>query len=291
PGNLIMDYFWGTELYPRILGWDVKQFTNCRFGMMWWQVALLIYMYKQHALYGYVSSSMLVSVLLQSVYIGKFFLWETGYFCSMDIQHDRAGYYICWGCMVWVPSMYSMHTFYMVQHPVLLSLPVAGGIFAAGKGVTRWGWMHRLLVYIQIYMYALVCVHIHICMSPIISVTVPIPTAGVYMIWMNYDCDRQRQDFRATQGRSKIWGREPVYVTVCVYGYGWMGACMHCMFIHTHTYAHTHVHTHITCLYVAHTHDTNTVAHVHTYTYTRSQSHTHTHIHTPYPGILPDERR
>ena len=29
-GNLLFDYYWGTELYPRVLGWDVKMFTNCR---------------------------------------------------------------------------------------------------------------------------------------------------------------------------------------------------------------------------------------------------------------------
>jgi len=39
------------------------------------------------------------------IYNFKFFLWETGYFNSMDIQHDRAGYYICWGCLVWVPAV------------------------------------------------------------------------------------------------------------------------------------------------------------------------------------------
>ena len=33
-GNIIFDYYWGTELHPRIFGWDVKMFTNCRFGMM-----------------------------------------------------------------------------------------------------------------------------------------------------------------------------------------------------------------------------------------------------------------
>ena len=32
--TLIQDFYWGTELYPRILGWDVKTFTNCRFGLM-----------------------------------------------------------------------------------------------------------------------------------------------------------------------------------------------------------------------------------------------------------------
>jgi 7-dehydrocholesterol reductase len=123
-GNLIIDFFWGTELYPRILGWDLKQFTNCRFGMMFWQLGLICYAFKQYDLYHHLSSSLLASVLIQSAYIAKFFWWETGYFCSMDIQHDRAGYYICWGCLVWVPSMYTIHSFYMVQHPLELSPPV-----------------------------------------------------------------------------------------------------------------------------------------------------------------------
>ncbi len=30
----------------------------------------------------------------------KFFHWEMGYVNTMDIQHDRAGFYICWGCLV-----------------------------------------------------------------------------------------------------------------------------------------------------------------------------------------------
>jgi 7-dehydrocholesterol reductase len=132
-GNIITDFFWGTELYPRILGFDVKQFTNCRFGMMFWQVGLICYAFKQYDdLNGVVSSSMIVSVLLQSIYIAKFFWWETGYFCSMDIQHDRAGYYICWGCMMWVPSVYTMHTFFLVKHPVMLSIPMATLITLAG---------------------------------------------------------------------------------------------------------------------------------------------------------------
>jgi len=122
-GDIIVDFFWGTELYPRVFGWDVKQFTNCRFGMMFWQVGIICYAYAQYEIYGYVSSSMLISVILQSIYIFKFFLWETGYFCSMDIQHDRAGYYVCWGCLVWVPSIYTMHTYFLVKHPVSLSLP------------------------------------------------------------------------------------------------------------------------------------------------------------------------
>ena len=135
-GNIIVDYFWGTELYPRIpneqWGVDVKQFTNCRFGMMFWQVGLICFAFAQLKEEKYISNSLFASVLIQSVYIFKFFWWETGYFCSMDIQHDRAGYYICWGCLVWVPSMYTIHTYFMVSHPVLLSLPLFIAILVGG---------------------------------------------------------------------------------------------------------------------------------------------------------------
>jgi len=131
-GSWILDFFWGTDLYPNILGWDVKQFTNCRFGMMFWQLGIFCYAFKSMDLHGSLSSGMLVSVALQTVYIAKFFWWETGYFQSMDIQHDRGGYYICWGCMVWVPSVYTMHTLFLVANPQLLSQPVAALYLAAG---------------------------------------------------------------------------------------------------------------------------------------------------------------
>lgn len=131
-GNLIFDTFWGTELYPRILGWDIKEFTNCRFGMMFWQIGILCYAIKQFNVEGYVSGSMLVSVAIQSVYIFKFFWWETGYFNSMDIQHDRAGYMLCWGCMVWVPSIYTLHTYFLTTHPVMLTFPATALLLVAG---------------------------------------------------------------------------------------------------------------------------------------------------------------
>lgn len=33
--------------------------------------------------------------------------------------------------------------------------------------------------------------------------------AGLLCIYINYDCDRQRQVFRKTQGKCKIWGKVP----------------------------------------------------------------------------------
>jgi len=132
-GNPIFDYYWGMELYPRIFGFDMKMFTNCRFGMMSWPIILISFAAKQSEVYG-LSNSMLVSVAIQMVYITKFFVWETGYLRSMDIMHDRAGYYICWGCLVWVPGVYTSPTLYLVNHPNHLS--TAWALFILVAGVT-----------------------------------------------------------------------------------------------------------------------------------------------------------
>lgn len=105
---------------------------------------------------------MLVNTILMLVYVTKFFWWEAGYWNTMDIAHDRgmllvhisnyiiisskscftiwplkltlpmlytflkfsAGFYICWGCLVWVPSIYTSPGMYLVNHPVQLGTQV-----------------------------------------------------------------------------------------------------------------------------------------------------------------------
>jgi 7-dehydrocholesterol reductase len=131
-GNPLFDYYWGTELYPRIFGFDVKMFTNCRFGMMSWTVILISCAAKQQELFG-LTDAMVVGVALQFLYVTKFYWWETGYLSSLDIMHDRAGYYICWGCLVWVPGFYTSPTVYLVQHPHTLGWPLALAIFLLGS--------------------------------------------------------------------------------------------------------------------------------------------------------------
>jgi 7-dehydrocholesterol reductase len=121
------------ELYPRIFGWDVKMFTKCRFGMMGWSLIILSFAAKQEDLYG-ISNSMIIAIVLQLIYISKFFIWETGYLGSLDIMHDRAGFYICWGCLVWIPGIYTSPTMYLVNHPNDLNPYVASAIFVIGAG-------------------------------------------------------------------------------------------------------------------------------------------------------------
>ncbi|MEN9343812.1 MAG: 7-dehydrocholesterol reductase [Chlamydiota bacterium] len=115
-GHFIFDYFWGMDLHPKICGWDVKVFACCRFGMMAWALLLISYMAKQQELCG-LSNALVVSVVLQLVYIAKFFVWEAGYLRSMDIAKDRAGFFLCWGCLVWVPAVYTSPSLFLVTHP------------------------------------------------------------------------------------------------------------------------------------------------------------------------------
>jgi len=130
-GNAVFDYFWGMELYPRIFGWDVKMFTNCRFGMMGWGLIILSFACKQKELHG-LCDGMLVAVCLQLLYIAKFFRWEVGYLRSMDIMYDRAGFCICWGCMVWLPAIYTSPTLFLVHHPHTLGKLASVLILLAG---------------------------------------------------------------------------------------------------------------------------------------------------------------
>jgi 7-dehydrocholesterol reductase len=100
------------------------------------------------------------------LYCFKFFLWETGYWKTMDIAHDRAGYYLCWGCLNWVPGVYTSQALYLTNHPNYLTPALALGTLVA----------------------------------------------GVAMIYINWEADMQRQSFRESEGRCRIWGKQPQYI-------------------------------------------------------------------------------
>jgi 7-dehydrocholesterol reductase len=133
-GNFVWDYYWGVELHPEMFGVNLKQLVNCRLSMMGWSVIVCSFAAKQAELSGYVSNSMLVSVAITVVYLFKFFWWESGYFTSLDIMHDRFGFYICWGVLAWVPAVYALTAQYLVLRPHDLPWPVAAAIFILGIG-------------------------------------------------------------------------------------------------------------------------------------------------------------
>ncbi len=131
-GSAVFDYYWGVELHPALGGVSLKQLFNCRLAMMGWSVILCSFAAKQVELHGRLSSSMLVSVGLQIAYIFKFFVWEGGYFHTLDIMHDRFGFYICWGVTAWLPCVYPLVGLYLVDHPFELPAWAAVAIALCG---------------------------------------------------------------------------------------------------------------------------------------------------------------
>ena len=65
----------------------------------------------------------LTLALTLTLYLSKFYVWEIGYMRSIDIIVDRAGFYETWGCIVWVPAVYTLHTRTAVLLPSGASTP------------------------------------------------------------------------------------------------------------------------------------------------------------------------
>jgi 7-dehydrocholesterol reductase len=130
-GRPFFDFFQGIELHPRLCGLNVKQLLNCRVSMMGWSISMLCFAQTQYN-NGQLSSGMLVLASLHFLYLAKFFWWEPGYFASIDIIHDRCGYYIVWGVLCWVPSVYCAPGFALVEHPTAWSDEFAAAVFAVG---------------------------------------------------------------------------------------------------------------------------------------------------------------
>ena len=166
-GSFVRDYLWGTELYPRIAGLDLKRFINCRFSMTFWQLAGWSFCYRSYTLHeNTMDWGLFFSALSQYLYLVKFFLWEMGYMRSIDIIVDRAGFEIQWGCLVWVPAVYTLHSRFLVQYPSGYSFATAAAWFVVSM-------------------------------------------MGVVL---NYLADRERDVFRATQGKTKVWGKTPKFI-------------------------------------------------------------------------------
>ncbi|KAF7155508.1 hypothetical protein CNMCM6106_004654 [Aspergillus hiratsukae] len=50
-----------------------------------------------------------------------FFINEAWYLRTIDIAHDHYGFYLAWGCITWVPSMYTLQAQYLGLYPTSVS--------------------------------------------------------------------------------------------------------------------------------------------------------------------------
>ncbi|XP_053163797.1 delta(14)-sterol reductase LBR [Hemicordylus capensis] len=118
-GNIIYDFFMGRELNPRIGNFDLKYFCELRPGLIGWVVInfsmLLTEMKVQHQ--NTPSLSMILVNSFQLLYVMDALWNEEAILTTMDITHDGFGFMLAFGDLVWVPFLYSLQAFYLVNHP------------------------------------------------------------------------------------------------------------------------------------------------------------------------------
>jgi protein-S-isoprenylcysteine O-methyltransferase Ste14 len=126
-GDPLTRYVMGARLNPRIRGFDVKFFCEGRPGLILWVALDASCAAKQYALHGTVTTPMLLVNAFQFLYVADYFFHEDAILTTWDIRHERFGWMLCWGCLVWVPFIYSIQACYLVTHThELPALAVAG---------------------------------------------------------------------------------------------------------------------------------------------------------------------
>ena len=115
-GGGVRTFVMGRELNPRIGTFDFKFFCESRPGLMLWVVINASLAAKQYELYGEVTTPMLLVNAFQFLYVADYFFYEEAILSTWDIKHERFGWMLCWGCLVWVPFTFSIQAYFLVTH-------------------------------------------------------------------------------------------------------------------------------------------------------------------------------
>ncbi|TGZ76784.1 ERG4/ERG24 ergosterol biosynthesis protein [Ascodesmis nigricans] len=132
-GSIVYDYYWGVEFNPRIGEWfDFKLFHNGRPGIVAWTLIDLSFTAWQYQQNGFVTNSIIIVDILHAIYVVDFFVNEDWYLRTIDICHDHYGFYLAWGSMVWLPTMYTLQAQWLARFPNSLSPLAATIILSVG---------------------------------------------------------------------------------------------------------------------------------------------------------------
>jgi protein-S-isoprenylcysteine O-methyltransferase Ste14 len=114
--NPLEAYVVGAALNPRNGSFDWKFFCESRPGMILWILLNLSFAAAQYRTYGSVSTSMMLVVGFQALYVIDYFVVEEAILTTWDIRHEPFGFMLGWGSLVWVPFTFSLQGLYLVQH-------------------------------------------------------------------------------------------------------------------------------------------------------------------------------
>ncbi|PYN29230.1 MAG: hypothetical protein DMD76_01650, partial [Candidatus Rokuibacteriota bacterium] len=136
----IHDYFMGTTLNPRLRGFDLKYFCESRPGLILWVLFDLSLAAAQYERHGTVTTAMLLVNAFQFLYVADYFFHEEAILTTWDIKHEKFGWMLAWGDLVWVPFTYTIQAYYLVDHTHALSPAATAGLVAlnmAGYAIFR----------------------------------------------------------------------------------------------------------------------------------------------------------
>ena len=135
-GGLPFRLYWGEELYPSVLGVDLKQLFISRVGMMGWAVfTLSLAAAALRARAGEAAPALFASAALNLLYVTKFFVFfEPEYMRAADIAVDRLGFMLAWGPVCFMPLVHNLQTLHLVSGSTALRLswPAAAAWVALG---------------------------------------------------------------------------------------------------------------------------------------------------------------
>lgn len=121
-GRFFYDYFMGTSLNPRIGRFDWKLFCEARPGLILWILLDLSIAAEQLAVHGALTTPMILVCAFQFFYILDYYYHEEAILSTWDIRHERFGWMLAWGDLLWLPFTYTLQALYLLHHPFELSL-------------------------------------------------------------------------------------------------------------------------------------------------------------------------
>lgn len=125
----------GVDYHPRLLDFDIKQWTTVRIGFLSWQVLAIVFFYAAYLLQGF-NWGHFVTTLLLTYYLAKSSVCERAYLASMDAYGTKPGFYLLWITMNLDPVVYTFSSHYFVIHQPALGFLQNLGIFLLGFLVT-----------------------------------------------------------------------------------------------------------------------------------------------------------
>lgn len=129
-GSVLHAFVAGVTLNPRLGRLDLKFFCEGRPGLILWILFDGSFAAAQWERHGLVTLPMLLVLAFQLLYVVDYFVHERAVLSTWDIRHERFGWALAWGDLVWVPFVYSLQAHYLVDHAHELSSPAAATIVA-----------------------------------------------------------------------------------------------------------------------------------------------------------------